>query len=345
MSRHASSARAIVEALGGELIGDGDVVIDQVAPLERATPREIGFIVSDKYLKALDDTQAGAVILPRKLADAWAGTRIVVDDPYLYFARVSQLLNPLPVPAPGVHPSAVVLSPLSPDASVAAQAFVDEDCVIGAGVVIGPGCVIERGCRIGAGTFIHSRVVLKHACEVGERCILHSGAVIGSDGFGIAKRRDGSWEKIPQIGRVLVGDDVEIGANACIDRGALDDTVIENGAKLDNLVHIAHNCRIGQDSAIAALVGIAGSTRIGRRVIIGGASGVAGHVEIGDDITVTGHASVTKSLVEKGAYSSVISTQPHAEWLRNAAYVHNLDKMAERIKKLEKRLKELENKT
>ncbi|GAA5158981.1 UDP-3-O-(3-hydroxymyristoyl)glucosamine N-acyltransferase [Viridibacterium curvum] len=342
MSDHSRTLSEIAAALGGELQGNGQLRIRQVAPLERAGEAEIGFVAHAKYRKGLETTQAAALILPRSLADAWSGPRIVVDDPYLYFARVSQLLNPPPAVVRGIHPSAVVLSPVPASASIGALAYVGENCSIAEGVVVGPGCVIEQGVTIGEATWLHSRVVIKSDCVLGRECILHSGVVIGTDGFGIARRKDGSWEKIPQIGRVVIGDCVEIGANTCIDRGALDDTLIGNGVKLDNLIQIGHNCQVGDNTAMAAMSGIAGSTKIGKRVLVGGASGVAGHIEIADDIVLSAHSSVTKSLTEKAVYTSVIPVQPHIEWARNAVQVKHLDAMADRIKQLEKRLNELE---
>lgn len=334
----------IVARLGGELRGDVDVSVNQVAPLERATSGEIGFVAHPKYLKALQATSAAAVIVPPGLADATDLPRIVTRDPYLYFAQVAQLLNPAVSPYQGVHPSAVVQSPLPASVVVAPLAFVGEDCVIGEDVVIGPGCVIERGSRIGDATLLHANVAVYPDSIIGARCILHAGCEIGSDGFGFAPRRDGSWEKIPQIGRVLIGDDVEIGANCTIDRGALDDTVIESGVKLDNMVHIAHNCKIGENAAIAGQSGMAGSSSIGKRVRIGGQSGILGHIEVCDDVVVSGRSLISKSVSEKGMYTSTIASQPHQEWLRNTVHLRHLDEMASRLRALEKKMKELESK-
>ena len=342
MNEVALSVRQIVDALGGELIGDESIVISQVAPLERANALHIGFVAQAKYRKALDSTQAGAVILSRALAESWSRTCIVADDPYLYFARVAQLLNPVENAYGGVHPSAVVLSDLPASVSIGPLAFVGKDCRIGEGVVIGPGAVVEHGCSIGANSFVHAKAVVYFGSEIGARCILHSGAVIGSDGFGFARHKDGRWEKIPQIGRVILGDDVEVGANSTIDRGALDDTVIENGVKLDNLVHIGHNCHLGENSALAALVGLAGSAKLGKRVMVGGQAGILGHIEVGDDVVLTGRSFLGKSTSVKGVYSSLVSAQPHAEWLRNAVQLRHLDEMADRIKQLEKSLARLQ---
>lgn len=338
------SIREIVDQLGGELIGNGDVNIKQIAPLDRARADQIGFVVHAKYRQALETTSAGAVIIPPALAEVTDLPRIVVRDPYLYFAQVAQLLNPAVPSYNGVHGSAVVLSLLPSSVVVAPLAFVGENCVIGEGAVIGPGCVIESGCRIGAGTVLHARVTLYPDSVVGDRCVLHTGCVVGSDGFGFAPRRDGSWEKIPQIGRAVIGDDVEIGANTTIDRGALNDTVIENGVKLDNLIQIAHNCRVGENSAMAAFSGMAGSSTLGKRVRVGGQAGIMGHIDVCDDVVVSARSFISKSVSEKGMYTSVIASQPHHEWLRNAVHLKHLDEMSDRIRALEKKLKELESK-
>lgn len=333
------SLKGIAEALGGEVFGDEDVHLHQVAPLERARPDEIGFVAHSKYKGLLETTQAGAVILPPSLAQATQLPRIVVRDPYLYFAQVVQLLNPGHQYPEGIHPSAVVLSPVPASVHVGAHAFVGEGCSIGEHAVIGPGCVIEPGCEIGAHSLLRARVSVYRDSKIGERCILHAGCVIGSDGFGFARRPDGSWEKIPQIGKVCIGDDVELGANVTIDRGALDDTVIEDGVKLDNLVHIAHNCRIGAHSALAAQVGVAGSTTIGKRFMAGGQAGVDGHIQIGDDVVVSGQSCLTKNVAEKGMYTSTIPSLPHMQWMRNAVHIKHLDEMSARIRELEKKLK------
>ena len=238
---------------GGELLGDGSVAIRQVAPLDQAQADEIGFVSQARYLAQLADTRAAAVILPADARDATALPRILTPNPYLYFARVSALLNPPPRPPAGIHPAATV----APDAQIAADASIGAGAVIGAGAcvgartVVGPNCVVGDQARVGADCLLHANVTLYHRCEVGDRAILHSGCVIGADGFGFAPN-EGRWEKIPQIGRVRIGDDVEVGACTAIDRGALEDTVIEEGVKLDNLIQVAHNVTIGAHTAIAA---------------------------------------------------------------------------------------------
>jgi UDP-3-O-[3-hydroxymyristoyl] glucosamine N-acyltransferase len=333
----------IVEQLGGECRGDGATLIEQIAPLDRAGPGEIGFVAQAKYRHALDTTRAAAVIVPPALADAYVGPRIVAPNPYLYFARLAQLLNPVERPAPGVHPSAVVLSDVPPSASIGPLAYVGEGCQIGEYVMVDAGCVIEARVSIGAGTHLHPRVTVYHDSVIGARCILHAGVVVGSDGFGFAPRQDGSWEKIPQIGRAVIGDEVEIGANTAIDRGALDDTVIERGAKLDNLIQVAHNCRVGENSAMAALTGMAGSSSLGKRVMVGGQAGIMGHVDVADDVVVSARSFISKSVTERGVYTSAIPAQHHREWMRNSVHLRHLDDLAERVRTLEKALNELNN--
>lgn len=331
----------IVEKLGGELSGPADAVaVCQVAPLERATSSEIGFVAHAKYRAALSSTGAGAVIVPPSLRDATSLPRIVVKDPYLYFAQVAQLLNPPEQVAAGIHPSAVVLSVVPASVSIGPLVFVGEDCVLGDEVVIGAGCVVERGCSLGSGTVLHAKVTVYTETSIGSRCSIHSGAVIGSDGFGFARRPDGSWEKIPQIGRVLIGDDVEIGANTTIDRGALDDTIIGNGVKLDNLIQIAHNCQVGDHTAMAAFAGMAGSSKLGKRVMVGGQAGIMGHIEVGDDVVVSARSFMSKSTSDKGVFTSAIPSQPHQEWMRNAVHLRHLNEMADRIRALEKKIEE-----
>ena len=336
---------ALVARFGGELVGDGTRSVQQVAPLERATADEIAFVSQRKYLAQLAGTRAGAVILPPDARDATDLPRILTSNPYLYFARVSALLNPQPRPPAGVHPAASVAADadIAADASIAAGAVVGQGAVIGARSVIGPNCVVGEQARIGADCLLHANVTLYHRCEIGDRAILHSGCVIGSDGFGFAP--DGErWEKIPQIGRVLIGDDVEIGACTTIDRGALEDTVIGEGVKLDNLIQVAHNVTIGAHTAIAACVGIAGSARIGRHCTIGGAAMIIGHIEIADNTRISTNTLITKSLPKAGTYTSTLPFSEHEVWQKNAVHMRNLDKLVKRVKALEQKLGELEKK-
>ena len=335
----------LVDRFGGELLDDNGVEISGVAPIERAGPLEIAFVSQAKYLRDIESTQAGALILPPEGRDRTQCPRIITSNPYLYFARVSTLLNPAPQPAPGIHPSATVHAgaQVAATASVAAGVVIGAGAVIGERSVIGPNSVIGEKTRIGDDCLLHANVTVYHHCEVGSRVILHSGCVIGSDGFGFANEQ-GRWVKIPQIGRVLIGDDVEVGAATTIDRGALDDTVIEEGVKLDNLIQVAHNVRIGAHTAIAACTGIAGSAKIGKYCMIGGAAMIFGHIEIADKVRISTNTLITKSLTKPGTYTSALPFSEHGEWLKNAAHLRNLDKPVGRIKELEKRISELEGK-
>ncbi|MFN3543796.1 MAG: UDP-3-O-(3-hydroxymyristoyl)glucosamine N-acyltransferase [Thiobacillus sp.] len=334
---------ALVARFGGELVGDGSQTVRQVAPLDRAGPDEIGFVSQAKYLPQLVSTRAGAVILPVEARDATERPRILTSNPYLYFARVSALLNPPPRPPAGVHPAATVAADadIAADASIGPGAVIGAGAVVGARSVIGPNCVVGDGARIGADCLLHASVTVYHGCIVGDRAILHSGCVIGADGFGFAP--DGErWEKIPQIGRVVIGDDVEVGACTTIDRGALEDTVIEDGVKLDNLIQVAHNVRIGAHTAIAACAGIAGSAKIGRHCTIGGAAMIFGHIEIADHTRISTNTLITKSLPKAGTYTSALPFSEHEVWQKNAVHMRNLDKLVQRVKALEQKLGELE---
>lgn len=328
----------LVARLGGELVGDATIRVRQIASLEAARPGEIAFLSNPKLIAALASSEASAFILSPKAAGLTERARILTPDPYLYFARAAQLFNPPKRPATGVHPSAVVASALPASVSVAPQAVIGEGCEIGDDCIIGAGCVLGDGVRLGAGSLLHAGVKIYDNCTIGARVIIHSGAVIGADGLGFARDADKHWVKIPQIGRVIIGDDVEIGANTTIDRGALDDTVIGNGVKLDNLIHVAHNCRIGDDSIMAAMAGLAGSTVVGKRVMAGGKAGFSGHLEVADDVTISADTNVTKSIDKAGVYTSMIPLQAHADWVRNFSHLRRLDAMAERLRELEKKL-------
>ncbi len=330
----------LVGRLGGELLGDPSVVVRQIASLDRAGEGELAFLVSPKYRAALEASRASAFILPAKAADFTDRPRILTPDPYLYFARAAQLFNPPKAVPAGVHPSAVVGSELPASVAVGPNAVIGADCRIGEGCVIGAGCLIGDGVAIGAGSLLHAGVKVYDGCTIGARAILHSGAVIGADGLGFARDADKHWVKIPQIGGVVIGDDVEIGANTTVDRGALEDTVIGNGVKLDNLIHVAHNCRVGEDTIMAAMAGLAGSTTVGKRVQVGGKAGFSGHLEVGDDIVISADTNVTKSIDRPGVYTAMIPLQPHADWVKNFSHLRRLDAMAERVRELEKKLAE-----
>jgi UDP-3-O-[3-hydroxymyristoyl] glucosamine N-acyltransferase len=309
----------IASRLGGRVAGDADTLIRQVGSLEHAGAGEITFLSSNKYKTKLAATRAAAVIVSPEHENLTTLPRIVCERPYAYFARVSQLFNPLTAQAPGVHPSAVVAPAVK----------------LGAGVSIGAGCVIGEGVTIGDDTCLYPRVVVYANCSLGSRVIVHSGAVIGADGFGIAEE-EGRWVKIPQIGGVRIGNDVEIGANTTIDRGALGDTVIEDGVKLDNQIQIGHNVRIGAHTAIAACAGIAGSAEIGRHCSISGAAMIAGHLKIADHVTVSAGTMITHSLPEAGTYSGAYPSDDHASWVRNAPLVRHLAELADRVRSLER---------
>ncbi len=331
----------LVAQLGGEAVGDADVVVHRVATLDQAGEGDLSFLANPKYLNRLKASRAAAVIVGSAARDLLTDRpRIVADDPYLYFARVARLFNPPPAIVPGVHPGAAVAAAVPADCAVSAGASIEEGAEIGAGAFVGPGCIIGHGARIGAGTRLLANVTVYPGCVIGRDCIVHAGAVIGSDGFGFARHKDGSWLKIPQVGRVVIGDDVEIGANTTIDRGALDDTVIGNGVKLDNQIQIGHNVRIGEHTAIAGCVGIAGSTQIGARCMIGGQAGIIGHLVIADDVVISAGTLVTKSINRRGVYTANLPVQGHADWVKNFAHLRHLDALVDRIRALEQRLEE-----
>jgi UDP-3-O-[3-hydroxymyristoyl] glucosamine N-acyltransferase len=331
----------IVARLGGELVGDPDVMVRRVAPLQSAGPGDLSFLAQAKYRPQLRETRAAAVVLGRAERDATRLPRILCEDPYLYFARVAQLFAAPDAVRAGVHPSAT----LEPDASVPASASVGAGAYIGPRARLGERAVVGPGCHVGADVVIgddsrlHPLVSVYARCRIGRRVIVHSGAVIGADGFGMA--RDGErWTKIPQVGGVVIGDDVEIGANTTIDRGALEDTVIEEGVKLDNQIQIGHNVRIGAHTAMAGCVGVAGSARIGRHCTVGGAGMILGHLEIADHVNISAGTLVAKSIKEPGTYTGIFPIAENKEWARTAAQLRKLDELARKVRDLEKRLAE-----
>jgi len=338
----AFSLQELAARVGARLVGDGDCLIERVDTIQEAEAGAICFLANRKYLKHLQATRASAVILQQELADRSPVPVLVSSNPYLDYARISALLNPVPEFRPGIHPSAVVEEGAMVDSGawIGPCAVVERGSRIEAGVFIGPGCVIGRDCRIGRESRLVARVTLCHGVRLGERVLFHPGAVIGSDGFGLANDQ-GRWIKVPQIGGVTIGNDVEIGANTTIDRGALRDTCIGDGVKLDNQIQIAHNVRIGEHSAIAGCAGISGSTTIGRHCTVGGGVGIAGHLEIGDNVHLTGQSLVTRSFTEPGAYSGNLPALPNAEWRKAVARIRRLNQMADRIRQLEQRLSEL----
>ncbi len=327
------------EFLGGRLLrGDPATTVSGVAPLQRATPAELAFVADKKYVPRLKDARAGCVLLREAWADDCPVPVLAVDDPYLAYARASRLFEDSPA-APGIHPSAVVDSSVRVPETVqiGAHAVIEAGVELGEGVVIGPGCFIGARVSIGTGTRLMPNVTLYHDVSLGERCRVHASTVIGADGFGFARRPDG-WERIAQLGRVLVGDDVDIGASVTIDRGALDDTVIENDVIIDDQVHVAHNCRIGARSALAGCVGIAGSVTVGADCTLAGQVGVSGHLEICDNAHIAGQARVTRSVVAPGGYSSGTPLEPTRQWARNAVRFTQLEALQRRVVELEEAL-------
>jgi UDP-3-O-[3-hydroxymyristoyl] glucosamine N-acyltransferase len=322
---------------GLELRGDPEARVSGVATLQAARPGSVAFLANSKYRRHLAGTAATAVILDAASAADCPVNALVASNPYATYARVAAVLHPPPVASPGVHPTAVVESGVAVPASahVGAHAYVGSGCTLGERVVIGPGCVLEGDVRVGDDTRLVARVTLYRDVKLGRRCLLHAGAVVGSDGFGIAQDRDG-WVKVPQLGGVTIGDDVEIGANTTIDRGAIDNTVIEDAVKLDNQIQVGHNVRIGSMTAIAGCVGISGSTTIGKRCLIAGAVGIVGHLEIADDVVVTGFTMVSSSLTERGMYSSGLPAMETSAWRRVVARLRHLDELFDRVRRLEK---------
>ena len=329
----------IISRLGGEAIGEVDKPLSGVGTISGAAGDRITFLANPKYRSALAHTTAGAVIVGTRDRDATTKPRIVAANPYAYFARVAQLFHPIALRKGGIHASAVVHAgaSIAASASIAEFASIGAKAIIGERVQIGAGSVIGDNVQIGADCVIAARVTIYPDCIVGERGIVHSGVVIGADGFGFAPDFQGdnvgSWVKIPQTGRVVIGDDCEIGANTTIDRGAIEDTVIGNDVKLDNQIQVGHNCEIGDHTVIAGCVGIAGSTKIGKRVMIGGAAGFTGHLEVCDGAVISAMTLVTKSITEPGMVTAVMPQMKHEDWLKNIAHLRHLDKLAGEIKK------------
>ena len=331
----------IVARLGGEIVGAGDTVISRIAPLDQAGAGDLSFLANPRYRSQVATTRAEAVIMAPPAAPELRAA-ILTAQPYLYFARVAQWLNPSPVPCPGIHPSAVVEGRVDPGASIGPNVWIGPGAEIGAGAVIGPNCSVGEDAAVGAGSRMNANVAVYARCRIGERCLIHSGAVIGADGFGFAREADGAWVKIPQTGRVLIGSDVEIGAGTTIDRGALGDTVIEDGVKLDNQIQVGHNVRIGAHTAMAGCVGIAGSAAIGARCTVGGGAIILGHLQVADDVNISAGTLVAKSIAKSGSYSGAVPFLEHGDWLRNFARLRHLDAMADKIRALEQRLAALE---
>ncbi|MGD9299278.1 MAG: UDP-3-O-(3-hydroxymyristoyl)glucosamine N-acyltransferase [Thiohalocapsa sp.] len=329
------AASQLAAELGMTLIGD-DVSLSRVAPLHAADGDSLSFLADRRYRERLAGTRAGAVILRAGDAEQAPCAALVTDNPELAFARAAALLHPRTRPAAGVHPSAVVdaSAVIHPSASVGPLCVIDSDVHIAADVEIGPHCSIGAGAQVDEQTRMVAHVVVCPGARIGARVLLHPGAIIGREGFGFAK--DGErWVRIPQVGGVRLGDDVEIGANSTVDRGALEDTVIGDGVKIDNQVQIGHNVIIGENTAMAACSGISGSTQIGARCTVAGAVGMAGHLSIGDDVHFTGMAMVTRSQPNAGVYSSGIPAMPNADWRRSIARLRRLEALQQRVQRLE----------
>ncbi len=333
------SLDSIANALGGVIIGDGSTIIRRVSSLVNAQAGDISFVSDSKYQKAVASSQASAFILKQVHADLTTAPRIIVDNPYAYFAKVSAYLNPVSIEPVGIASTAVVAASAQVPASCSIGHFVviGENVILGEHVVIKSGCVIESGVLIADNSCLEPNVTVKHHCQIGKNCHVFSGAVIGSDGFGYAEE-NGRWIKIPQVGRAILQDHVDVGANTTIDRGALDDTIIEEGVKLDNLIQIGHNCVIGAHTVIAGCVGIAGSARIGKHCKIGGAAMILGHLEIADEVTVSPGSMITRSLTTSDTYTALMPFQTHRAWLSTAAKIRHLDDFADKIKSLEKEI-------
>jgi UDP-3-O-[3-hydroxymyristoyl] glucosamine N-acyltransferase len=331
----------LADITGGKLSGDSTLTVSAVAPMDRANEGDVTFLSNPKYAKHLGDCQATVIMVKASQHDLCSGNVLVVDDPYVAFAKVAQALDTTPFPADAIEPSAVIAQ----DASLGENVTVGANCVIESGVVlgdnvsVGAGCFVGKNARIGNGTKLWANVSIYHDVIIGESCLVQANTVIGSDGFGYANER-GEWIKIPQLGTVRIGNRVEIGACTSIDRGALDDTVIEDNVILDNQMQIAHNVYIGYGTAMAGGTIVAGSTKIGKYCIIGGATVINGHIEIADGVTITGMGMVMRSLPEKGVYSSGIPLQPNKEWRKTAARVHRIDDMHKRLKAVEDQLKQ-----
>ena len=321
---------------GCELQGDPDALVERVAPLQEASPGSLAFLANPRYRRFLAGTRATAVVLDAGSAAECPVAALIARNPYATYARIAQLLHPAPPVVAGRHPSAVVEEGAQVDASayVGALAYVAAGATIGPRAFVGPGSVVLAGAQVGADTRLVARVTLCEGVRVGERCLLHPGCVIGADGFGQAPDA-GTYVKVPQLGSVLLGDDVEVGSNTTIDRGAIGDTLIGDGVKIDNQVQIGHNVRVGEHTVIAGCAGISGSAVIGRRCMIAGMVGVAGHLEICDDVAITGRTMVSSSIRQPGVYSSALHADEAKRFRRNAARFQQLDELARRVRRLE----------
>ncbi len=336
-ARHQYDLDTLASRFGLEVRGDRSTVIRGVATLVAADSSQLAFLANPRYSAQLADTRAGAVVLTSAQVDACPVPALVARDPYVAYARIADLFRRRPAAHAGVHPSAVVAddAEVSPTASVGPLCVIESGARIDDGVILGPHCIIGERCHVGAQSHLESRVTLVADVRLGQRVLIHPGAVIGADGFGLAVH-EGHWIKVPQLGGVRIGDDCEIGCNTTIDRGALEDTVLEEDVRLDNLIQIAHNVHVGAHTAMAGCAAVAGSARIGRWCMIGGNAGILGHLEVADHVVVTAKSLVTRSIREAGEYSSGVPLQNNTAWRKNAARFKHLDDMARRLRALEK---------
>ncbi|MFZ7235227.1 UDP-3-O-(3-hydroxymyristoyl)glucosamine N-acyltransferase [Avibacterium gallinarum] len=335
------SLKELAQQIGATIRGNANVLIDSIAPLDKAQSNQLTFISNIKFRDLLAQSQAGILVVSENDVEFCSpeSNLLIVKDPYVAYAVLAQYMDSTPKAAAGIAPSAVISASakLGENVSIGANAVIEDDVELGDNVIIGAGCFIGKGAKIGANTQLWANVNIYHQVQIGEHCLIQSGTVIGSDGFGYANDK-GRWIKIPQTGTVIIGNHVEIGACTCIDRGALDATVIEDNVIIDNLCQIAHNVHIGTGTAVAGGVIMAGSLKVGRYCLIGGASVINGHMEIADKVTVTGMGMVMRPITEPGVYSSGIPLQPNKEWRKTAALTLDIDKMNKRLKAVEKKL-------
>lgn len=339
MKQTTKTLAQLAEYIGAKLYGDTDIIIEGVATLQDAAPGQLSFLHNVRYRSALQNTKASAVILPPEHLSDCPSNALVINNPYFAYSRVAALFYPQEKPKPGIHSSVLIGEGcvISPSASIAANCVIGRGVTLADHVIIGAACVIGDDCQIGEGTELYPNVTLYDRTIIGKNGIVHSGAVLGADGYGITQER-GKWHRVPQLGRVIIGDDVDIGANTTIDRGALGDTIIGDDVKLDNQIQIGHNVQIGAHTAIAGCTGIAGSTKIGSYCLIGGGSCINGHIEIADRTAITGMSMITHSISTSGIYSSGTGMQTNREWRKMVSRLRQLDSMTKRLRRLEKSL-------
>lgn len=339
------SLKELAIQLGGSLKGDGNKIVKGIATLKGAGSGDLSFLANPKYLNDLKKTQATAVLVTSDAAELSPVDSIILDDPYIAFAKVAELFDKSPKLKKGIHPTAIIdpTAEVSDDVSIGAYVIIGAHTVIKSGVTIWSNTTVSDHCQLDENVTLFTNVTVNHDVKIGDNSIIHPGAVIGSDGFGNAKDHEGNWLKVPQLGGVTIGKNVEIGSNTTIDRGTIDDTVLADGVKIDNLVQIAHNVEIGENTAMAAQVGVAGSTKIGKHCLFGGSAGITGHIEIGDQVIIAAKTGVGKSIKQPGIYASVFSAKPYKSWAKTVAYIQRLNKTLPKIKELESKVKELEN--